>query len=164
MNKLLIDERALLVYLYKQHRIPTDQFKRRPVELRAFTNQWNALASRNDEPGELYHYMVSQRKQAKWPRLGKNHKKIDSLPDELLTVDEWGFLRAIYRDMNTGSDNFAFYADLRSELESRFALKAGRLIPGQALCAVIEAKRKRGLWETITTEEERFSDIDEVAM
>lgn len=163
MFRLLPHERELLKSLYTQHRIPTDQYKRRPEDLGRLTEQWNTLTGRDDEPGEILHYMIAQRKQKKWPRLGKNHEKLASVPADVLSVKEWTLLRQAYSELDTGSDNYAFDAQLRAELEKRFARNAKRIVPSIILCAAIEAKRKRGLWVKIGGEDEPFADMDAVA-
>jgi hypothetical protein len=156
------DDRELLKSLYLQYRIPSDQFKRRSSDLHRFTQQWNMLTDRADGPGELLHYMVTRRKKAEWPRLGNNHKKIETVPQDLLTVEELEALRTVYLALGKGSDNYAFNAGLRNEMENRFAAAAGRRVSSVLLMGTIEARRKRGLWVKIGGEEP-FSDIDAVA-
>jgi hypothetical protein len=109
--------------------------------------------------------MITQRKQKKWPTLGDGHKKLQSVPLETLTSDDWQILEQIYLDMNKGSDNYAFNADLRSELSRRFAVATGRVVDSRTLCVMLEIKRKDGSLPRLTEEPpEPFADMDSVAL
>ncbi len=92
MLRVLADERELLKSLYQSYGIPTDQYNVRVLDLERFTAQWNRLTERNDDPFELLHFMVNQRKDKKnagWPRLNGNHKKKPPIPADLLDQEEW---------------------------------------------------------------------------
>jgi len=164
-RRLSIDDRDMLKFLYVRQRIPTDQYKRRPEDLRKLTDRFNALTERSDEPDDLLHFMVSQRKQGKWPKLGSVHRKLARVPLDLLTADEWDILDEIYLDMNVGSDNYAFDAELRREFARRFSASAGRFVPARTLSAALERRRKEGSLPRLTEKPpEPFSDMDAVAM
>lgn len=161
---ILPDEDALLKALYKQYRIPTDQYKRRPEDLRRFTDQWNMLTDRSDQPGELLHYMVTERKKGNWPRLGRDHEKVETLPEDVLSEKEWADLKGVYVELGIGSDNYGYDHELRRELAERFATRTGRIVSGHILMAAIEAKRKRGEWVKLGSDDEPFADMDAIAI
>ena len=60
--KLLDHERRILVDLYLRWRIPVSQFKSRPEDKRRFVEEWNRLSGRKNAPGDVMHYMKTQRK------------------------------------------------------------------------------------------------------
>ena len=164
LRKLTPDEEKVLQFLYLQHRIPTDQFKRRRGTLNDLTKEFNLLTERNDSPDDLLHYMINRRKGGKWPRLGSKHEKLNSLQEGILTQEEWKILEIIYLDINRGSDNFAFDKNLRINLAKRFAAESGKYIPGDKLSAAIEARRKEGTWVLLHRKPLKpFSDMDAVA-
>lgn len=163
------DEARLLEMLYLARRVPTDHYSKNPRLLAGLASDWNELTARGDSPGDILHYMFTRRKwqkhkDGKWPRLGSSHRKIASPSEDALTKEEWVILRDIYKEMNTGSDNFGFEGGLAKELERRFAARTDRRVPSTTLLGLIFAKRKRGEWEHITeVVREAFSDIDAVA-
>lgn len=164
-TSLNIDDREMLQFLYVRQKIPTDQYKRRPEALRKLTDRFNALTERNDKADDLLHFMISQRKQGKWPKLGTAHRKLARVPLDLLTAEEWKILDEIYLDMNVGSDNYAYNVELRRELARRFSASAGRFLPERTLCAALERRRKEGSLPRLTDKPEKpFGDIDAVAM
>jgi len=163
-RKLTIDEVDILKFLYVKQNVPTDQYKRRQQALRELTEGFNALTERTDEPDDLLHFMITQRKQGKWPKLGAGHSKLASVPEDVLTPDEWKILEEIYLDINKGSDNYAYDAGLRKELTRRFSA-AGRFVGPRTLAAALEKRRKEGLLPTISDQPpEPFADMDSVAL
>lgn len=164
-RSLSIDEKEMLKFLYVRQKIPTDQYKRRPEELRKLTDRFNALTERNDKADDLLHFMISQRKQGKWPKLGSAHRKLARVPLDLMTAEKWKILDEIYLDINVGSDNYAYNVELRRELARRFSISAGRLLPARKLCAALERRRKEGSLPRLSDKPEKpFGDIDAVAM
>ncbi len=164
-RSLSIDEKEMLNFLYVRQKIPTDQYKRRPEELRKLTDRFNALTERNDKADDLLHFMITQRKQGKWPKLGTAHRKLARVQLDLLTAEEWKILDEIYLDMNVGSDNYAYNVELRRELARRFSASACRLLPARTLCAALERRRKEGSLPRLTDKPAKpFGDIDAVAM
>jgi hypothetical protein len=164
-TKLNVAEEDMLKFLYIRANIPTDQYKRRPGELRKLADEFNALTERNDDPDDILHFIITQRKQKKWPTLGAGHKKLQSISPETLTSDDWRILEQIYLDMNKGSDNYAFNSDLRSELPRRFAVATGRVVAARTLCAMLEVKRKDGSLPRLTVQPpEPFADMDSIAL
>ena len=164
-RSLSIDDKEMLKFLYVRQKIPTDQYKRRPEALRKLTDRFNALTERNDKADDLLHFMISQRKQGKWPKLGTAHRKLARVPLDLMTAEEWKILDEIYLDINVGSDNYAYNGDLRRELARRFSASAGRFLPARTLCAALERRRKEGTLPRLTDKPEKpFGDIDAVAV
>ncbi len=164
-RRLSIDEEGMLKFLYVRQNIPTDQYKRRPEALRKLTEGFNALTERSDEPDDLLHFMINRRKKGKWPTLGTGHKKLDSIPYDVMTPDEWKILEEIYLDLYKGSDNYAYDSDLRRELSRRFSTSVGRFVSGRTLCAALERIRKAGILPKLTDQPiVPFADIDSVAL
>jgi len=164
-RSISIDDKEMLKFLYVRQKIPTDQYKRRPEALRQLTDRFNALTERIDKADDLLHFMISQRKQGKWPKLGTAHRKLARVPLDLMTAEEWKILDEIYLDMNVGSDNYAYNVELRRELARRFSVSAGRFLPARTLCAALERRRKEGSLPRLTDKPEKpFGDIDAVAM
>jgi hypothetical protein len=170
------DEREILWQLYREYRIPSDQYRRRPAELARFTDAWNGLTNRSDSSGELLHYIITQRKQSKWFKFCGTHQKLSAMPEDFLNTREWLILRAIYEEqlipLEMGSDNLAYDDLLALNLSREFHDRAGRVVHGRLLYAGIMKKRKRGDWITISqirganSREERmrpFGDIDSIA-
>lgn len=165
LTKLNADEENMLKLLYVRANIPTDQYKRRPAELQKLADGFNSLTERNDNPDDLLHFMVTRRKAKKWPTLGAKHKKLQSISLDILTSDEWNILEQIYLDINKGSDNYAYNAELRSELSHKFAVATGRVVAERTLCAVLETKRKEGSLPKISNRPAiPFADMDSVAI
>lgn len=54
--KLYDHERKLLIEHYLSWRIPIDQFEKRPDDRQAFVDEWNKLAKRQDDAGDVIHY------------------------------------------------------------------------------------------------------------
>lgn len=161
--RLRPDERESLEALYVAHRIPSDQWVRRPDELVGFISDFNKLTGSDYLPGEVLHYMYSQRKQKMWPTFGGGYKKLAPLPDDVLSDDEWEILREEYLKLGIGSDNFVFDDALCFKLEETFGMRAGRVVSGRVLFAAIMKKRKRGLWPKVGTKAKEFADFDAVA-
>ena len=159
------DDKETLKFLYVRQKIPTDQYKRRPEALLKLTDRFNSLTERNDKADDLLHFMISQRKQGKWPKLGTAHKKLARVPLDVMTTEEWKILDEIYLDMNVGSDNYAYNVELRSELARRFSASAGRFLTARTLCAALERRRKEGSLPRLSDKPEKpFGDIDAVAI
>lgn len=164
-RSLSIDDKEMLQFLYVRQRIPTDQYKRRPEALRKLTDRFNSLTERNDKADDLLHFMITQRKQGKWPKLGTAHKKLARVPLDLLTEEEWKILDEIYLDMNVGSDNYAYNVEHRREFARRFSASVRRFVPERTLCAALERRRKEGSLPRLTDKPKKpFGDIDAVAM
>jgi len=162
--------RTLLSHLYLEFGYPSDQYKRRPKELNRFVRTWNELADRHDAPSEVLHYIVTKRKNDEWVTFDGKHKRLQSMPDDFLTPEQWGFLQEAYTEVlvqrNLGSDNLAFFPDLAKEIGRAFAVRSGRVVLPALLFAAIEAKRKRGEWIKLPGTRDKgidFGDADQVA-
>lgn len=173
---ILPDEREMLWELYREYRIPSDQYRRRPKELDRFTGAWNGLTNRSDSSGELLHYIITQRKQKRWFTFDGTHQRLSAMPEDFLTNHEWSILRAIYEEqlipLELGSDNLAYDDLLALNLSREFYDRAGRVVHGRLLFAAIMQKRKRGDWVKLPRSREAnpnerrmrpFGDIDSVA-
>lgn len=151
--------------LYVDKSIPSDQYERRPTERRNFVEIWNALTGRADSEEDVMHYIITKRKQSKWPTLNGTHLKMASVKDDFLTPPQWAALRQAYSmvllDRGIGSDNLRFDRSLGRELAKIFRKLTGRTESPATLLAAIEARRKRGEWLT-RSGDVGFGDIGEV--
>jgi hypothetical protein len=170
------DEDALLRQLYVEFRIPTDQYVKpqRHAELRGFVRAWNDATGRDDAPEDILRYMVNMRKSGRkgpgWPTLDGDYERLAGPRSEVLTEAEWNHLRGAYAELfianEIGSDQLAYSSELRANLARAFFLRTGRRVSGELLHALIEAKRKRGLWLAIKRDAKRstgFGDINEIS-
>ncbi len=165
--QLLPHEEELLRTLYREFNIPTDQYPQRPTDLIGLVDTWNTLTSRKEHAPDVLHYMITQRKQAKWERLGRNaceklpRLKVDFTDEELKHLD------AIHEELQIASDNFALNSEHAEKLQQEFARRAGRIVPGMILAAAMINRRKVGALATLKPKSDendlRFSDIDQVA-
>jgi hypothetical protein len=165
---LLAHERKLLVKLYFKWRIPIDQFEKRPEEKQAFVDEWNKLSGRHDDPGEVIHYMKTQRKRGLWVTFDGAHEATP--PTVNLSAEHTEVLTDIFYDQCTllenGSDVLAFDDELADLIAKEFAANTGRIVPAHQLVAKLTALRKRGLLHKVSelpkNPEPGFEDIDEV--
>jgi len=163
------DEDSLLRYLYRQYRIPIEQFLQRPNDLSEFVELWNRATSRNDTADELIHYMMTRRKDSRrggWVTFKGKHQRVRSPGNSVLTPDEWSYIVDILQERRVTADNLATDHSLAQELNKRFALKFGRTIPISLLVASVIAKRKRGTLPKLGRKDDDqdmgFRDIDAV--
>jgi hypothetical protein len=163
-------ERKLLVKLYLKWRIPIDQFDKRPDEKRDFVAEWNKLAKRNDDAGDVVHYMKTQRKRGLWVTFDGKH--VETPPTIELTAEETEVLMHILyvnvTALEKGSDVIS-HDDVLAELIAReFADQTGRIVPAADLVGKIIALRKRGHapkvgdLKNLGGDVIGFTDIDEV--
>src|SRR4051812_33920906 len=59
-------ENALLKRLYLRWGIPIDQYEKRPHDLAALLDTWNARSDRSDTTQDVMHYMKTRRKRGLW--------------------------------------------------------------------------------------------------
>jgi len=164
-RKLTVDDEETLKVLYVRQNIPTDQYKRRPDDLRLLAETFNDLTERSDDPDDLLHLMITRRKDGIWPKLGPGHKKLHAIPPDAFADAEWGLIDSIYLDIGKGSDHYAYDVGLRKELTGRFSTLAGRVVPARVLCAALEQRRKEGLLPRLTDKPpELFADMNAVAL
>jgi hypothetical protein len=169
------DEDALLRQLYLDFRIPIDQYRKpqRHAELAGFVRAWNEATGRDDSPEDVLHYMMTMRKRGKkgpgWPTFNGNYEPLAGPRSEVLSEDQWNHLREVYAELfitqEIGSDELAFNGGLRTALARAFHQRTGRRISGELLHALIEAKRKRGLWIAFREDARhsmRFRDINAI--
>jgi hypothetical protein len=167
--KLLPNERQDLVDVYLEWRIPIDQYEIRPDDLRAFVNEWQQRCGRKDAPGEVLHYMRTQRKRGLWVTFDGQH---ESTPNGAsFTADEIEILVCIFHDnvtvLESGSDVLAYDDEIADLIAKGFAEQTGRIVPAHQLIAKLTALRKRGLLTKVGervqgSSEIGFSDIDQV--
>jgi hypothetical protein len=169
--RIRADERDILQELYLSFRIPSDQYNQRSEDLRRLTDAWNGATGRSDEPGEVLHYIVTQRKQKLWVTFDGDHEQLAGPAEDFLTPQEWQHLEAIYNEIlvgrNIGSDNLGFDPSLAREVSTAFFRRAGRSVSGRQLLAAILTRRKRGEWIHLEPGEGEeglgFGDIDQIA-
>jgi hypothetical protein len=142
--------REILENLYREFRIPSDQYQRRQQDLARLVRRWNSLTDRGDSPGEVLHYIITKRKNGDWVRLDGEHKRLRTMPEDFLSTEEWEILQEVYDErvvgQGVGTDALAYDNDLARQIQREFARRAGRAVEGSLLVAAIIAKRKRGEW------------------
>ena len=145
--KLLEHERRILVDLYLKWRIPVSQFKSRPEEKSQFVDEWNCRSGRKDAPGNVLHYMRTQRKRALWVRLDGEHKATPPKPK--FSAEETEILVQICRDnvtvLGNGTDTLDYDEEVVDLIAKAFVDETGRIVPPHELLTKITALRKRGL-------------------
>jgi len=164
-------EREVLVALYLQKKFAVDRYQNRPNDLLDLTDSFNTLAGRSDPPGDILHYMRTQRKGGKWAQLGDQALKPKESYEESVTPEEHGLLEAIYvqlgRTYAKGNDSFAHEPQLMRELEKAFMAATGRYVYGGQLLAVLTSMRKNRQLETLDLREQgagaAFGDLDKAA-
>jgi len=166
--KLYVHERQELVELYLQRRIPIDQYESRPRELEALADEWNQRTGRKDAPGDLLHYMRTQRKRSKWVRFDGEHEPAPAVAE--LSAEETEILVEIFQSnvtvLESGSDVLAYDDEIAQLIAKEFSAETGRVVPAHVLVAKLTALRKRGLLPKVgkrdhNDEERGFTDIDE---
>lgn len=164
-------ERQALVTLYLEKQLAVDRYQNRPNELKDLTNSFNSLTGRSDPPEDVLHYMRTQRKRGKWPKLGDKARKLSDHLEEVLNPEEIKILVGIYvqigRNHAKGNDSFAHEPELVRELEKEFLESSGRYVYGGQLLAVLTALRKSANLEKLNLEKYdfrgTFDDLDEAA-
>jgi len=165
--QLLAHEDEVLRALYREAKIPTDQFPQRPDDLFRLVSAWNGFTGRNESPSDVLHYMVNKRKNGQWERLGRAAgtgfapQRLTFSPEELNELD------AIHEDLQIASDSYAINPEASKKLQEEFARRIGRIVPGMILAAAMVYRRKNGNLKTLRPKSDEqglgFSDIDQVA-
>ena len=159
-------EKPVLQRFYLTYRVATDQLCRCPEVLQSIADGFERVTSHRIDPGTLLRYMVNRRKEADWPTLGAQAKRISTSLLDLLPANSVDELKRIYESIDIPLDEYLFRRKLVLEIERRYSLATRSDESGDVLVAVMMAYRKRGMWPTIreaTTEKLRaFADIDEV--
>ncbi len=145
--KLLPHERALLVKMYLERRIPIEQYAKRPGEIDRLVEDWRKLTGRADKGGELVHYMRTQRKRGLWVTFDGEHMKAPK--SAAFSAEDTEILVAIYTEdvaaMGVGADALGYEDELKALVAKEFATRTGRYVSGDEIDAKITDLRKRGL-------------------
>lgn len=161
------DEKQLLEVLYVGWAITTDNFPRFPDKLLSFTQEWNALSGRSDEPQEVLHYMITRRKKKEWVRLGHSKPAGAGETGYVLSEEEWEVLDLLYEEFQISSDSFALDVELAKKLQDAFAKRVGKIVPMLILSAAMIRRRKAGKLTTLRPKKSQddlgFGDIDQLA-
>jgi len=168
--RLAKDERESLIHLYLEFAIPVDQYEERQENLQELCDKWHEDTGRTNAPGDILHYMRSQRKRGLWVRLGDAAVKRN--PRAKFSADEKESLVRIVLEnitsLGSGTDNMAYDPEMAGLIAKEFLAVTGRIVPAGDLIAEITAIRKRGLLERVEDVYEGepdvigFDDIDEV--
>ena len=164
-------DREVLVTLYLDRRLAIDPYEKRPKDLKDLTDAFNALTERSDPPEDILHYMRTQRKRGKWPRLGSTARKVSESLEEIMSLDDSKVLEACYvkigKTHKKGNDSFAHEPELMRELEKEFLNATGHYVHRSQLLAALTKLRKAGNLETLKLEKpgrrEAFGDMDKAA-
>lgn len=167
--KMRPDERAELVKLYLELKIPVDQYEHRPEDLAHLSTSWNAATGRSESTGDILHYMRNQRKCGKWVTFDGAHEPVP--PRAKFSADDVEVLVEIYHEhvagLGVGSDYLAYDEQFQQFLSREFADRRGRVVAPGELVAKITELRKRGMLPKIETSDDDaedlgFGDIDAV--
>ena len=168
--RLLPEEDGVLRELYKQYRVPIEQYHQRPELKLEFTLTWNEATSRSDTADELFHYMVTRRKDSRgggWVRFDGTHHKLRNPAMSVFEDSEWEFLVAWLQQRRVTADQLATDSDLAGELAQNFSHHTGRAWAPNVIVAALIARRKRGLLPALPPPtpddgDVGFADIDMV--
>jgi hypothetical protein len=144
-------EDALLRTLYREFKIPIDQYPLRPDDLSRLVSTWNNLTGRDDSGPDLLHYMISRRKDNKshrkgWEKLGRKAGGDFKPPQLSLSEDDLKQVDAIHEVLQVASDNYALDSDLAQRLQEEFARRTGRIVPAMVLAAAMIVAARRVPW------------------
>ena len=116
-------------------------------------------------PLTLIRYILSKRKTAEWPKLGKNALKLKS---PLIGLEESDFevLESVYIELGITLDEYLMQDAAATHMQQLFEHMTGKNIDQWQLVAAMTTKRKRGEWvklKDITPPTAKpFSDFNEV--
>lgn len=153
-------ERQTLINLYLVRRLPTDRYQHRPRELASITDTFNNLTGRSDAPYEVLHYMRTQRKNGRWPRLEGRHRRLPPLADRVLDEGLLPALVEVYERIGVGVDNFGHDGNLALRLERDFAEETGVRVRGYQLATVLMEIRKAGDLPTLVPRDDESEFVD----
>jgi hypothetical protein len=160
--RLAPDERDLLKHLYLRYKIPSDQYDRRPGDLRQFVREWNALSGRQDSGADLLHYIKTQRKQKLWVTFEEGdylRQPFVELPD--LSPEEWGVFDRLYKERNVASDNYSYSPTMVKQFAARLSGELRRTISPKDLLIMVIDRRKDGLLPLLEKPVDMgFGDLD----
>jgi hypothetical protein len=155
------DEDALLRTRYLHYKIPSDQFSRRPDELRLFVRDWNALSGRHDKEGELLHYIKTKRKKKQWVTFDGDHKKQPRVPLPQLDDSHRPAFDEIYTQLNAASDHYPYNPHLAKRFAQFFESKTGISLSVKEVQILMLDRRKQGLLPKLE-HPELFTDLDQL--
>jgi hypothetical protein len=164
---------ARAVYFHK--RIPRDQYKKRPEDLQELADTINRLTGREDKPDQWLRYIQNQQKattryllqgREPWPTFDGEHQKAPALTS-ILSAEQMESLRESYEiavlPYELGTDAAVWHESVVAALAAEFTRRTGAIVPGILLLAIVEEKRKRGLWFKVGRKRQvnlAFGDLD----
>ena len=167
--KLNPDDKEVLEGLYVHFAVATDQLRRNPVVLGRIRAAFNRMTDRDDGAAELLRYMINQRKNKNWPKLGDRAKKFEPALRAIREIDGVFTLCGAYERRGIPLDEYLFRPELGRDLSQRFGRLTSRVFPAQLLVAALMQLRKRGLLPCVYAEQQEqertaapFADIEEV--
>ena len=155
------DEDALLRARYLHYQIPSDQYSRRPDELRLFLRDWNALSGRHDKEGELLHYIKTKRKNKQWVTFEGEHKKQPRVPLPPLDDSHRPAFDEIYTQLNAASDHYPYNPQLAKRFAQFFHSRTGLQLSVKEVQILMLDRRKQGLLPKLE-QPEVFGDLDQL--
>lgn len=136
-------EKASLIRHYKAIGIAADQLGIRPKFLYELADRFNSENSTCHLPGDILKYIVNERKNGNWVKLGRGTQ----IPRANLKFNlvELITLKAIYLKIGITLDNYLFYPQLAERMSVGFEVLTGRRIDRGDLVefAMFERKQKR---------------------
>lgn len=156
------DEDQTLRRLYRNLRVPVDQFRRRPGELARLADAFNAATGQQLTTGQVLHYMIRRRKDGNWETFDGTHRRAKPLPDALFTDEEWQVVDRLYVESGVGADTFLYDSQLAADFSAKIAAALGRAIRSDVLAAALVERRKDDALPRLRPDA-GFEDIDQVA-
>jgi hypothetical protein len=164
--RLQPDEDKLLRYLYLRRRIPSDQYEYRPNELALFIAGWNRLSGRSDSPGEVLHYIKTQRKNGTWVTFDGNHKRQPGMDLPELLPEHWAAFDDVYRSIAVPTDHFIYDPELPRRFSVMFKGQTGLTFAENDVKIMLLERRKEGLLPRLAgdtgPDDGGFRDLDDV--
>ncbi|OQZ06721.1 MAG: hypothetical protein B6D36_03545 [Planctomycetes bacterium UTPLA1] len=148
--------------LYRNNRVPIDQYRRRPSELARLADAFNAATGQQLTSGQLLHYMIRRRKDGNWETFDGAHRRAKPLPNTLFTDEEWQIVDRLYVDSGIGADTFLYDAQRAASFAERIVAAIGRAIRPDVLAAALVERRKDDALPRLRPDS-GFEDIDQVA-
>lgn len=156
------DEDQTLRRLYRNLRVPVDQFRRRPRELARLTDAFNAATGLQLTTGQVLHYMIRRRKDGNWVTFDGTHRRANPLPDALFTNDEWQIVDRLYVECGVGADTFLYDGKLATDFCAKIAAALGRAMRADVVAAALVDRRKNDALPRLRPDA-GFEDIDQIA-
>ncbi len=153
--RLIDNNRDILIELYLDKGVAADQLRVHLEALEEVADKFKRATGIAVSMGCILRYILNQRKQGKWVRLGRGAKRVLA-PIYSLSEGEITALKIVYRKIGEALDTYLYAPSLAKKLALGFRLLTGRKINGWMLVRIIMNKRKHGEWISLADPTEPF--------